>query len=479
MIIKSDDFVKSAQSLVGVHTCQELESWFEERKKFYAFQIEPVNFSQVNGWNVSPDPSRGLQIEHASGKFFQIVGIRVCVTASDGTEDSWDQPIIIQNEIGILGFLVKKIDGVLHFLVQAKMEPGNIDYIQLSPTVQATRSNILQTHGGRRPKYVDYFLNASAKNVLVDTLQSEQGSRFLAKRNRNVVVAVDENVPEDDDFCWLTLGQLGYFLRKNNVVNMDSRTVLGCLPFEFDPEVNDGADSISLEAQAAPLSRSVLQTLRKTINVEKYREDMRWLTSHKFLCDSRIEFIGLDALQGWTFSDSEIYRNDHDKFSVLAANIHAVSREVSSWAQPFMKSATNGLMASPVRIDAEGNLEVLTQAKYESGVSDQIEIGPAVQWFPENKTRVPLPFLVDEFLSNRLGRVVVDTMQSEEGGRFFREQNRNLFVLIDYDEIRDVPENYRWISLDRLKFMTNHTRVVNIELRCLLASLTSLIGSFE
>ena len=45
----------------------------------------------------------------------------------------------MQNEIGILG-IIKNIK-TNKYLLQAKVEPGKINKIQISPTVQATRSN--------------------------------------------------------------------------------------------------------------------------------------------------------------------------------------------------------------------------------------------------------------------------------------------------------------------------------------------------
>ena len=38
--------------------------------------------------------------------------------------------------------------------------------------------------------------------------QSENGSWFLGKRNRNMVVEVLDDVEHDDNFAWLTLGQI-------------------------------------------------------------------------------------------------------------------------------------------------------------------------------------------------------------------------------------------------------------------------------
>ena len=55
--------------------------------------------------------------------------------------------------------------------MQAKIEPGNINKIQLSPTIQATKSNFTQKHGGRKPNYLEYFLNAVDHEIIVDQIQ--------------------------------------------------------------------------------------------------------------------------------------------------------------------------------------------------------------------------------------------------------------------------------------------------------------------
>ena len=40
---------------------------------------------------------------------------------------------------------------------------------------------------GKYPiKYLEYFQNVKPHQVLLDQLQSEQGARFLKKRNRNI-----------------------------------------------------------------------------------------------------------------------------------------------------------------------------------------------------------------------------------------------------------------------------------------------------
>ena len=142
---------------------------------------------------------------------------------------SWDQPIIDQPEIGFLGILCKEIKGSLHFLLQAKIEPGNKNFVQLSPTLQATRSNFTRVHGGKKPEYLDYFTNLKSNKIIVDCLQSEQGSRFFKKRNRNIIIYSKEKIELKENFKWLTLKQIKDLMLIDNFINMDTRTVISCL----------------------------------------------------------------------------------------------------------------------------------------------------------------------------------------------------------------------------------------------------------
>ena len=59
-------------------------------------------------------------LKHDSGGFFSIRGIHV--KTNWGNVPSWSQPIIHQPEIGILGIITKKINGILYFLTQMQPE---------------------------------------------------------------------------------------------------------------------------------------------------------------------------------------------------------------------------------------------------------------------------------------------------------------------------------------------------------------------
>ena len=91
---------------------------------------------------------------------------------------------------GILGLLKKKINNTPHYLINAKFEPGNYNFIQLSPTVQATFSNIKKAHGGSDVKFLKFFKPSPKKDCKIIFKQwvSEEGGRLRNKRNLAIMV---------------------------------------------------------------------------------------------------------------------------------------------------------------------------------------------------------------------------------------------------------------------------------------------------
>ena len=216
-----DEILKSA---LDDNEAESIISWINQKRNSILVNINRISFDELKLWSFVNG-----ELEHKTGKFFKIQGLNV--KTNYGEIHDWDQPIINQDEVGYLGFIMKKVDGILKFLVQAKVEPGNINNVQLSPTIQATKSNYSQVHEGRVPYYLEYFQNVKKKNILVDQLHSEQGSRFLMKRNRNIIIYVEENIKLFDDFKWISLGQLNKLLQLDNIVNMDARTVMSFLQY--------------------------------------------------------------------------------------------------------------------------------------------------------------------------------------------------------------------------------------------------------
>lgn len=448
-------------------TADDLEAWLAERTRASRFEVLPIAFAALDQWTFEP----GGALAHRSGRFFRVEGIEV--ETNFPYPRRIVQPIIHQPEIGILGFLVKEFDGVLHFLIQAKMEPGNVNLVQISPTVQATKSNYSQVHQGKRPRYLEYFIERKNSQVLVDQLQSEQGAFFLRKRNRNMIVHIEDDVALHDDFRWATLGQLNTLLRKDNLVNMDSRTVLSCIPFVETryklPEPSAKHDDISQRGFRRALLDSLFGRGR---TMHDTAELISWFTELKTQCEIAVCAHPLERLSGWSRLAEAILRDDRRYFSVIAISVLASNREVSGWTQPIIAPCENGIVGFLAK-RFNGTLHFLTQARLEAGSFDMLEMAPTVQHLPGDggmgAEEKPPPFL--EQIAGALARKIRhDSLQSEEGGRFYHYQNRNIVVQLDDDETIDIPPNFAWMSLHQIKELIRYNQF-NIEARGLLACL--------
>ena len=168
------------------------------------------------------DKKKGVLL-HDSGEFFHIEGKRI--TNSEREVKSWDQPFIKQVGYngGIIGLVRANIKGIPHYLVDAKFEPGNYKLIQISPTLQATFSNISRVHKGRKPKYLDYFIRPDKNNckVLFKQWMSEEGGRLNYKRNLGMLINNTSTAELEigDDFIWVTLKQIKELILENALIN--------------------------------------------------------------------------------------------------------------------------------------------------------------------------------------------------------------------------------------------------------------------
>ena len=63
---------------------------------------------------------------------------------------------------------------------------------------------------------------------LVNSLQSEQGGRYLFKFNKNIMVNTDKNIKLDHNYIWISKQEISKLIKKNNLLNMDSISVFSC-----------------------------------------------------------------------------------------------------------------------------------------------------------------------------------------------------------------------------------------------------------
>lgn len=444
--------------------------WLREQNEKVSVSVKNINFDQLDQWNV--DAKKG-NIHHRSGKFFTIDGIRV--KTNWGSIPEWDQPIINQPEIGYLGIITKEFNGILHFLLQAKIEPGNINYVQLSPTLQATRSNYTQVHQGKRPLYIELFQNAKSSDILLDQIQSEQGARFLKKRNRNIIIRTNDEIPMHDNFIWLTLGQIKELLRYDNLINMDTRTVISGIPFgSFDSEVVDFYSFLGRDRYTNSYASGLLKTaLTQEGAIHSIDQIISFITKLKNDYELDVTIIPLSRLRNWVWGVDEICHAEQKYFKIIAVKIEIDNREVTKWSQPMVQPAQEGLCAFVAK-EINGLLHFAVQAKLECGNHDIVEFAPTVQCLTGNYRQTQegaLPFL-EYVLNAKPEQIVFDTLQSEEGGRFFREQNRNMIVIAKDDLPDDLPDHFIWMTLHQLYIFLKFNNYLNIQARSLISAIS-------
>lgn len=171
-------------------------------------------------------------ISHSSGSFYKVEGIRILKSFNREIKGGWDQPMFTEPGFdgGILGLLKKRINSTPHYLVNAKFEPGNYNFIQLSPTVQATFSNIKKAHKGRNVKFINFFKSPKKNNCKIIFKQwvSEEGGRLRNKRNLGIVLEHlgNDKLDIETDFKWITLKQIKELILENAMINPHLRTLV-------------------------------------------------------------------------------------------------------------------------------------------------------------------------------------------------------------------------------------------------------------
>lgn len=440
---------------------QQIKDWISEQNFKTYVNVKKVSFEELDLWNFSKDKQN---LSHNSGKFFSIDGIDV--KTNWGGVSHWQQPIINQPEIGYLGFITKEFNGVLYFLLQAKIEPGNVNCVQLSPTLQATKSNYSQVHKGKKPNYLEYFQNAKPSQILVDQLQSEQGARFLRKRNRNIIIKVEEEVPILDNFIWATLGQIKLLMQEDNLVNMDTRTVISCIPY--------GSLTQSFVFELSRNNPFLYSTCSNSGGLHTFDDLIQFITKRKCEYDLEVTKVSIHKIDKWIKTEETIKHVDDKFFRIIATEVSIENREVVKWTQPMVEPAQEGICAFICK-EINGKIHFIVQAKLEAGNFDILELAPTVQCLTGNYILEGsinfLPFL-KEVLNASKEQIVFDTLQSEEGGRFYKEQNRNLIIKVNDEFDESLPENYIWMTLNQMQMFIKFNNYLNIQSRSLIAAIS-------
>ena len=441
--------------------CEKILLWLDEARKASGLAYQAIDWSESAEWCLS----KGL-VRHRTSGFFSIIGVRA--RSNLACLDGLEQPMILQPEIGILGFIVRRREGEAEILMQAKTEPGNIGGTQLAPSVQATISNYTRRHGGAPTPYLERFLSPH-EDVRADCVQSEQGTRFFDKFNRNATVSVgpDQCAPVSPNWCWFSVADVLPLLRHDFVINTDARSVLMCC--DWSALAEDGVRPFRRWQGSGAFGERLLSSFEAEDDAAETPSATisALLEEHRRNTLITIERVALEQLTTWQFTAAAIVPANAGPFRVPLLKVSTNDREVNAWDQPFMANLHEEAVILFCQ-QRKGNLHFRLSASPEIGFRDRVQLGPSVQTGNpgmDNGYLTDLARSADEFAC------VADMRQSDEGGRFFQSVTR--YRIIELPEQLDVQVGHNgvWATLGQVYQMLKQPGLLTNEARSALSLL--------
>ena len=410
---------------------QKIKNWLKKQKKNHKLKIKVIKLKDIDKWKID-----NSKIYHKTKKFFKIVGIKVLTNFN---KKNWDQPMIVQNEVGILGII--KNTKTNKYLLQSKVEPGNINKLQLAPTVQATKSNYSRVHGGKKVLYINYFLKSKKT---IPSLQSEQGFRYLNKFNSNILLKTSKFIEIKPEFYWFNKNEIKELIKIRNIINMDTLSVFS----------------------------SFMTKVKKDYPINSIRKIYDWvkINNKKFFMKTKI--VDLIKLKDWTYNSTKIEHKKKKHFSIIGINASTNKREIKNWSQPIIKGKE---MAFAGFIKAKfNNIEhylcrYILKPGLKSGVISCTVNTSDINNYSKNQTlNINEKYFIKKYFFSQYSKknIIYDNTLSDEGGRFYQCQIRYMISKLLYPDSIKIPNNYIWISHNQIVDMIKDQKL-DIEARLL------------
>ena len=402
--------------------------WINKQKIKQNIKVKITKISKLDKWKYD-----GFKLSHVSRKFFKIIGIRI---KTNFFKKGWDQPIIQQKEIGILG-IIKNIKEN-KYLLQAKLEPGNINKLQLSPTVQATKSNYSVVHGGKRVLFLNFFLGKQ----IFKSIQSEQAFRYYNKHNANIILKTNKKIKYSNQFKWFKKKEIYWLLKKKNLINMDTLSVFS----------------------------SFVKKRHMDMPINSFKDIKKWLLHNdkKYFLTTKI--IALSALKDWKVLKSKIFHKNNNFFSIIGLNISSNSREVKKWFQPIIKGKKMSLAGFLMK-DFQNTRHylcryILKPGSNKSTISCTVNTSDIRNYKKLNTLSEFQKKIIKKYFLNNKSNFIYNNILSEEGGRFYHSQINYKAICLNQKKIIKKPNSYIWISQNQMIELISK-RKIDIEARLL------------
>lgn len=416
--------------------------------RFRGGRVRRIAFDGCDGWSL-----RDGAIRHDSGRYFSLV----LVEDADGREHL----LIDQPEVGLLAFALRRRGDGVEWLLQDKVEPGNLGGFQWAPSVQATRSNFERVHGGRATPLLDEVLQA--REVMVDVEQSEQGGLFLGKFNRNrKVVLEDGGIAVPAGWAWTSAAALRALLREDARVNTDARSVIACGAWAmlgdpgrplFDGGVLPARLAGAFARSYADASEARIEAACALLDAEGARRSSRPGPRRRAIEEGRTHQLTPMAI---------VDAGGRPVAGFFEAWLP--TREVEHWCQPLLLREAVAVHALLFSLRGD-------QAWFRVGAWPEVGFGARVEFGPTLQSgQGPAGGSVDTLRARLADAAVVHVLhQSDEGGRFFQQRGDYVLAEADPDQAEADASPGAWLTLGDLERLATRRGRLSNELRTLLS----------
>lgn len=418
----------------------------EEMQQFLAdcrqgFALEKVPLSACKAWRFVDGA-----IKHDSGGYFSVVAVGFDEDAG------FPQAFLYQPQSALNGLAVTTLNGEPHFLIQARVEPGNYQVAQFGPTVQSTPANYLRVHGGRATDYLDLFFGHDSRvNLLHDSTQLDLGGRYFKKNKRLVIVEVPPELPTAPNFAWLPSSVLRQAVGVSATLNTDLRSMFSVMPWDTLSDAFESAKRAGAQAslEATPRPEVIGRILSSLVTPPKH-------ASLRPLAEAR----------DWELTDWGLEASDDAALSVDFFRVTAPGREVQGWSQPLLNSKSTGSLRLFCR-ERGGLLEVLVRRRAEPGLSTANALFPTWLSYPGEGREDEASCAA---LLGARQTALFQTLESDEGGRFYMDKSAYELVFVE-DATDEAGADSWWLQLSELKLFLRMSNICSIQLRCITSML--------